>query len=120
MFSVLRDLINPSQKLNNDLDKGSIWANKLKMSFNPDPSKQAQEVNFSRKIRSNILPLSALLTIYCSFIRLHLDYGDVIYDQPEDELFSSKIESVQYNAPLVITEAIRGTPEEKLHQELDL
>ena len=94
MFSVLRDLINPSQKLNNDLDKGSIWANKLKMSFNPDPSKQAQEVNFSRKIRSNILPLSALLTIYCSFIRLHLDYGDVIYDQPEDELFSSKIESI--------------------------
>ena len=26
----------------------------------------------------NILPLSALLTIYCSFIRPHLDYGDVI------------------------------------------
>ena len=44
----------------------------------------------------------------------------MIFDQLEDELFSSKIESVQYNAPLVITEAIRGTSEEKLYQELGL
>ena len=58
--------------------------------------------------------------MYCSFIRPHLDYGDVIYDQPENELFSSKIESVQYNVPLVITEAIRGTSQEKLYQELGL
>ena len=32
----------------------------------------------------NILPCSALLTINSSFIRPHLDYGDVIYDQPEN------------------------------------
>ena len=49
---------------------------------------------------NKILPHSALLTIYCSFIRPHLDYGDVIYDQPENESFSSKIELVQYNASL--------------------
>ena len=30
---------------------------------------------------NNILPRSALLTIYRSIIRPHLDYGDVIYDQ---------------------------------------
>ena len=36
--------------LNNDLDKVSLWANKWKTSFNPDPSKQAQEVLSSRKI----------------------------------------------------------------------
>ena len=29
--------------------------------------------------------------------------------------FSSKIESVQYNASLAITEAIRGSPSEKLY-----
>ena len=29
----------------------------------------------------NILPRSALLTIYKSFIRPHLDYGDIIYEQ---------------------------------------
>ena len=61
MFSVLRYLINPSQKLNNDLDKVSIWANKLKMSFNPDPSQQAQEEHFSRKIRKVYHPLLPLI-----------------------------------------------------------
>ena len=28
----------------------------------------------------NFLPRKLLLTIYKSFIRLHLDYGDIIYD----------------------------------------
>ena len=32
---------------------------------------------------NNILPRSALLTIYRSFVRPDLDYGDLIYDQPE-------------------------------------
>ena len=68
---------------------------------------------------NNILR-SALLTIYRSFIRPHLDYGDVIYDQSENESFSSKIESVQCNASLAMTGAIRGTSREKLYQELGL
>ena len=104
------------------------------MSFNPDPSKQAQKVIFSRETKKeyhtplafnnnvsetnsqkhlgvvldnrlsfedhfkmiinkvnktigllpklqNILPRSALLTTYKSFIRPHIDYGDIIYDQ---------------------------------------
>ena len=173
MFSVVRDPINTSQELNNDLHKVSLWAYKWKMSFNPDPSKQAQEVIFSRKINkvhpppllfnnstiqqissqkhlrihldeeltfkhinekinktnkgtgiirklNNILPRSALLTIYRSFIRPHLGYGDVIYDQPENESFSSKTESLQYSASLAITGAIRGTSQKKLYQELGL
>ena len=37
------------QKLNKDLGK-SLWANKWKMFFNPDPSKQAQEVIFFREV----------------------------------------------------------------------
>ena len=69
---------------------------------------------------NNILPCSSLLTIYRSFVRSHLDYGDVIYDQPENESSSSKIESVQYNASLAITGAIRGTSPENLYQELGL
>ena len=35
----------------NDLCKISNWAFQCKMSFNPDSSKQAQEVIFSRKIQ---------------------------------------------------------------------
>ena len=49
-----------------------------------------------------------------------LDYGDVIYDQPENESFSSKTDSVQYNVSLVITGAVKGTSQEELHQELGL
>ena len=45
-----------------------------------------------------ILPRLPLLTIYKSFIQPHLDYGDVIYDQPSDKLLLSRIESFQDNS----------------------
>ena len=61
-----------------------------------------------------------LLTIYKSFIRPHLDYGDVIYDQAYTASFHQKIESVQYNSALAITGTIRGTSKEKLYHELGL
>ena len=144
------------------------------MSFNPEPSKQAQEVIFSRKLQKinhpsiyfnnnpieqvssqkhlgmildaklnfqeqiknlltkvnkiigllrklqNILPRGSLLTIFKSFLRPHLDYGDVIYDQSFKNTFHQKINSIQYNAALAITGAIRGSSREKLYQELGL
>ena len=54
MFSVVRDPINTSQKLNNDLDKVSFWACKWKMFFYPDPSNQAQEVTFFTEDKQSI------------------------------------------------------------------
>ena len=57
----------------------------------------------------NILPRSALLTTYKCFVRTHLDYGDIIYDQAFSNSFHQNIESLQYNAALAITDAIRGT-----------
>ena len=132
LFFVVHNANTTAKELNNDLVKISRWAYQWKMSFNPDPSKQAQEVIFSRKTKKeyhpplafnsnnvletnsqkhlgvvldkclsfedhlkmilnkvnktirllckllNILPRSALLTIYKSFIRAHLDYGDII------------------------------------------
>ena len=42
MFSVLCKPINTSQKLKNDLDKVTLFPNKWKMLFNPEPSKQVQ------------------------------------------------------------------------------
>ena len=68
----------------------------------------------------NILPRSTLLTIYKCFVRTHLDYGDIIYDQAFNNSFHQKIESLQYNAALAITGAIRGTSREKIYQELGL
>ena len=68
----------------------------------------------------NILQRSALLTIYQSFIRAHLDYGDIIYDQAYKASFNQKLELLQYNACLAITEAIRGISRGKLYEELSL
>ena len=41
---------------------------------------------------SHILPKKSLITIYKFFIRLLFDYCDVIYDQPNNESFCTKIE----------------------------
>ena len=55
-----------------------------------------------------LLPRSSLRIVYKCFIRTHLDYADVIYDQSNLFSLANKIESVQYNAALAITDAIRG------------
>ena len=56
-----------------------------------------------------ILWRSSLVTIYKPFIRPHLDYGDIIYDQTYNESFPQNLKSTQCNAALAITFAIRGT-----------
>ena len=145
LFSVIRNKHLSAQNLNEDLNKINHWAFQWKMSFNPDPSKQPQEVIFSRKLQKSIypplhfnniavtqsatqkhldilldvqldfqghlkniyskvnktigllrklhntLPRLPLLTIYKSFIRPHLDYGDIIYDQAYAALFYQKM-----------------------------
>ena len=50
------------------------------MAFNPDPSKQAQQNRSISKLH-NTLPRLPLLTIYKSFIRPHLYYGDMVLGQ---------------------------------------
>jgi len=45
---------NSSTKLNSDLEKINDWANQWKMIFNPDISKQAVEIVFSRKKERSI------------------------------------------------------------------
>ena len=87
--------------------------------INEKIKKAVKGINLTKKL-SVTLPRSSLLTIYKSFVRPHLDYGDVIYNQPNNNRLSEKIESIQYNAALAITGAIRGTSREKLYQELGL
>ena len=55
------------------------------------------------------LPRKSLMTIYKALLRPLIAYGDIIYDQPQNESFREKLESVQYKAALAITGAIRGT-----------
>ena len=59
-----------------------------------------------------------MITIYKSFIPPHLDYGDIVHDRAFDESFHKSLESIQYNAVIAITGAIRGTSSETLFQEL--
>ena len=174
LFSIVSDVNRSFNDLSADLSHFEKWAHQWKMSFNPDPNKQATEVVFSRKNNpanhtplvfnnlqvatvpyqkhlglyldrtlsfefhlkekmskankviglikhfSKTLPRKSLITLYTSFARPHLDYADVIYDQPHNEKFCSTIESIQYNAALAITGAIRGTSKERIYQELGL
>ena len=60
------------------------------------------------------------MSVYKSFIRPYLHYGDIIYDQPFNNTFQNKIESIHYNAYLSISGAIRGTSKERLYKKLDL
>ena len=47
---MVRDPNESSAKLGRDLGRVARWAHQWNISFNPDPSKQAVEVHFSRKI----------------------------------------------------------------------
>ena len=70
--------------------------------------------------KMNALPRKALLTLYKSFVRPYLDYGDIIHDQPKNESFCNNLETVQYNAALAITRSTLGTSKVKLYQDLGL
>ena len=60
------------------------------------------------------------MTTYKAFLRPLIDYGDLIYDQPQNESFCEKLKSVQYKAALAITGAIKGTSRDKIYKELGL
>ena len=76
-------------------------------------------IGLLRKLQ-NLLPRTALITIYKTFVRPHLDYGDILCDQAFNLSFQQKLEPIQYRACLVITGAMQGTSREKIYQELGL
>ena len=62
LFSVIHDIQTSANNLikdlnlNKDLERISNWATQWKMNFNPDTTKQASEVIFSRKLKKNVYP----------------------------------------------------------------
>ena len=54
------------------------------------------------------------------FIRPHLDYVDIIFDQANNFNLCSEIETCQYNAALAITCDMTGSLKETLYQKLGL
>ena len=53
LFSVIHDNDTFANGLNNDLYQINKWVFQWKMSLDPDPSKQAQEIIFNRKTKEN-------------------------------------------------------------------
>ena len=56
LFAVVDNINLPATNLNNDLSKINAWTNQWKMTFSPDPNKQAQEVFFSCKTKKTSHP----------------------------------------------------------------
>ena len=79
--------------------------------------KTNKTIGLIRKLQ-NLLPRTALITLYKAFVCPHLDYGNIIYDQTHNASFHQKLESLQYNTCLSITGAIRSWSREKIYQEL--
>ena len=57
LFSVINDKHLSANKLNRDLNRINNCVFQWKMSLNPDPSKQSQEVIFSRKLQKSTPPI---------------------------------------------------------------
>ena len=76
-----------------------------------------KEISLLRKLQINF-PRAPLVTIYKLFIRPRLDYGDIVYDQTFNNSFHERRVSIQYNATLIMTGALRGSSREKPYQEL--
>ena len=75
---------------------------------------------FQKKMSFNPLPSLSLHTIFELFIRPHLDYGNIMYNQAYNALFYQKLKSIKYRLALGVTGAIRETSTNKLYNELQL
>ena len=56
LYSVVRDPDKSARELNHDLEVINDWAKQWKMSFNPDPTKPAEEILFSHKRKPRTHP----------------------------------------------------------------
>ena len=72
--SILNDIDFSEHDLNSDLRKISMWVYQWKVSFNPDVSKQAQEVIFFKRAQKIFHPtvLFNNVPVQCSTVQKHL------------------------------------------------
>ena len=75
-----------------------------------------KSIGLLRKLQM-VLAMRSVINIYKSFVRPLplLDCGDNILDQAFNKLLHDNLESIQYDASLAITGAIKGTSREKLY-----
>ena len=78
----------PVAQMNSQKHLGMQLEKKLNFEehLNKIESKVNKTISIIRKLQ-NVVPRTTLLTIYKSFIKPHLDYGDIIYDTNLMSLF---------------------------------
>ena len=111
-----KKLLCPSLSFNNIPLKNSIFQKHLELTLDAKLNFAEHMKNITQKVSKTmslllrvqpILPRLSPLTTYKTFIRSQLYYAGVIYDQTYNSSFHDKLESLQYNACLVIKGAIR-------------
>ena len=89
----------PSQKhLGIILDESLLFEKHLKAI-----SVKTNKTLYLLRKHQNLLPRTALITLYKSFIRPYLDIIFIIYEQGFNSSFHEKLKHIQYNASLSIT-----------------
>ena len=78
LFTIVKDKSESANILNNDLSEISKWAYNWKMLFNPDPSKPAQEVVFSREKKEQSHPGISLNNIQVERTSYHKHLGLIL------------------------------------------
>ena len=109
------------QRPNQQRHLGIILDEKLNFKNHIDKglTKASKSIAVINRLR-NSLSRKSLITIDKAIIRLHLDCGDILYNQPNNATFCQKIEPFQYKAALAIAGTIQGTSQEKLLEKLGL
>ena len=80
LFSVAHDVDTSASDISKDLKLIRDWALQWKMSFNPDPSKQAQKIIFSRK-KIKSCPSVYINNISVSSTSVHKHLGMLLDDK---------------------------------------
>ena len=82
-------------------------------------AKGNKEINIFKNA-NNFLLRNAFISIYKSFVRPHLDYGNVKVHQHNNKSMDSKLQTILSSTTLAITRTIKETSRTKIYKELGL
>ena len=91
LFSVVHNITDSANLLNSDLSKINEWVLQWKMSFNRDPTNQAQEMIFNRKTSQKNLPSLMFNISIVNVTTIHKHLG-MIFDSKSS--FDEQLKSV--------------------------
>ena len=99
LYSIVNDPVLTADDLNHDLNVIYQWAHQWKMEFNPDPNKQANEILFSCKKKSQNHPQLVFNGAQVSVVKEHKHLGLIL---EHDLSFEKHLEEKMGNAKRII------------------